>query len=179
VMEPVFEPVKGGPTTSDLLPDGTFRGLAPAEFVTRHATPKEWEQFRKIVAARVAKEPKEVLIRCGACGFVSSRPFHRRSGEACIKCNWAEYVDGGTMRDMTPAEVKAHLEAEAKRDAAWRERMERADFAHRNDDRRKHGLVSLTLDEFRAERKAEAEARAKERRELMNLARRLTKDLPR
>lgn len=80
---------------------------------------------------------------------------------------------------MIPAEIKAYQAREAKREAELRERMERAAFEARNDERRKHGLVPLTLEGYRAEKNAEWQRKRAADQELLDLARKLTKALPR
>jgi hypothetical protein len=192
-MSKILTTNKGGPRFQEIAYDRATPGpmagaeISPFDFIARHATPEEIRKFEKIVRDRVAKEPREVWEICMKCGNVSSRGFRRAAGRPCFKCNFNGEVGGGFYRDMIPAEVKAFQERQAKKDAEERIRMERAEFEHDADDRRRRGLVPLTVDEFRARRKAEAEARAKERQEflererqeLMNLARKLTKDLPR
>lgn len=174
-----------GPRFQEIAHDAPTPGpmmgveISPLDFIARNATPDELKAFERTIRERKAREPKEVFEKCGACGFVLSRPNRPRASSACIKCNWAQIEGGGMMRPMTEKEIGVHLEAQAKKDAAWAERMERAAFNRRNDDRRKHGLLPLSLEAFRGEMKAEAESRAKERQELMNLARKLAGSLAR
>jgi len=186
---------ENGPRLSERPYDAPVPGpmagteISPLQFIASNATPEELKAFERTIRDRVAKEPREIFEICmnPKCGYVSSRGPRKKPGRACWKCNFQDEVGGGTYRDMIPAEVKAYQAREAAREAAARARTERAEFNHDCDDRRTRGLVPLTLEEFRARHRAEAEERAKERREylerenreLMNLARKLTKDLPR
>jgi len=160
------EPVKAGPPprpiqTADLRTAGA---MTPADFVKRHAIPDEWAAFQRTVAARLAKEPRAVWEKCVKCGFVIERPYRisaelTEPGGTCIKCNWGRLADGGHMRDMSPAEVKAHLAAVKERNARELERDRRAAFYRRNDERQRAGLPPFkTIEEWAA-----AEARSRVR----------------
>lgn len=135
-------PPSVGPSTND----GRGGYLStPKEFCIRYALPDEWAAFQRTVAARVAKEPKTVWEKCRKCGFVVDRPYRHGTdlsepGGPCIRCNWQRLTDGGFMRDMAPAEVEAHLTAQAKARAAEIERDRRAAFYSRNDERQRAGL---------------------------------------
>ena len=191
MMKKIFTTNEGGPKFVETAFDRPIAGpmageeISPVDYIARNATPAEIRMFEKTIRDRVAREVREIFEVCMKCGNVSTRGSRRAAGRPCFNCNFQGEVGGGTYRDMIPAEVKAYQAREAKREAAWRERTERAEFNHDCEDRKKRGLVPLTLDEFRARQKAESATRAKERREfierenreLMNLARRLTKEL--
>lgn len=133
-------PFVPGPSTNDGGPADPA-----ASFVIKHAVAVEWATFAEIVQKRMAAEPAGVFERCDRCGFTFRRSYRTgaeltKPGSACIRCNRQQYADGGFMRDMTPAEIKAHLAAKATTETAEVERMKRAAFNARNDERRRSGL---------------------------------------
>jgi|GEM_PF-1869536 len=146
-----------GPQTADLRALQN-EGPGVLEICLRHALPAEWREFRERVMARVNSKPRFVMTRCQKCGFVSRRNYWAKADAAfCVKCNWQGFADGGFMKDMTPAEVKRYEADRRAADEAWKAQNEKRALYLRNEARGKAGLDPLTMEEYRAELKAEAE----------------------
>ena len=168
--DPVLEPAKRGPMTGSGGADGK-------NFILANATPEEIRAFEKTIRDRMASEPREVWQICDKCGYVSTRGFRTPAGKSCFKCNFQSVEGGGMMRDMKAGEIRAHGIAKAKADAEWIERTRLAAYNADCQNRRAGGLTPWTREEFDAKREAEWEKRRAEDREMMDLARKLTKDL--
>jgi hypothetical protein len=168
-------------TPRDPVRPGPIMGQAesPLQFITQNATPEEIAELARRIRDRIAREPREIFEVCMKCGNVSTRGFRRAAGRACFNCNFHGEVGGGFYRDMIPREVKAYQAREAKKESEWLERARLAAYNHDCEDRKKHGLEPLTRAQFDAREKANRETERARNRELMSLARRLAKDLPR
>jgi len=166
-LEP--EPLKRGPSTSDPSDPANIGprltgGFTSFGYLSVYATKEELDKFAAIVRARVSREPTHVWEKCNRCGDVFARRFRDKAGRPCFVCNRANYADGGFMMPMTPKEVKAHLEAQAKAEAEARQRDLRAELEATNTDRKKHGLIPWTVAEFNQYKAKEAAGRREDLR---------------
>ena len=158
--EPQLTPPRRGPVTGRSMPD--------VDFIAMNATEMEKKTFRAVVQARMAKGTANIWRHCNSpsCGLVMPERASNPEGSRCIKCNFTGALRGGRMQNMTEQEIAEYLAGKEARDRAERDRIERAAFNKRNGERRAAGLPDFTLDEFRAERNADYEARTRQDRTL-------------
>ena len=155
-----------GPQLADLREVTLPGGLTPFTYCLKYALTDEWAALQKAVAARVAREPKAVWWKCDKCGRVTDRPFRAAPLGACVSCNAPGYEDGGQMREMKPAEVKAYQADEAVRKAEAVKRDAAAALWAENQERGAAGVRPLTLAEFNARQKAAGQRRTEDARRM-------------
>ena len=129
-------------------------------YISKFGTQEEKAELARRIEQRRAKLPKFVYLICMNCGRKEKHPYGDRdiydpSPEFCFFCNPRRYVDGGKFREMKKAEAtKFDADEEAKRKAA-NARTVQAAFFMRNQERGQAGLLPLTLEQFKEERKKE------------------------
>jgi len=159
VLDGKPSPLPHGPVSA-----GRDEGLTPLTYCIKYAVAEDWTALQKTVAARVAKEPREVWWRCNKCGLSMPRAFRAAPGGQCIKCNWPNYADGGQMVKMTPDEVRIYKTTEAVRKAEVHKRDAAAALWAMNQERGKSGLLPWTRAEYDANERAERMRRAEDER---------------
>jgi len=148
--QPNLTPPRRGPMTG-------MSSMSARDFVSQYANEEELTAFRTAVEQRLGQPQQWRWERCDGCGFAMKVPAATPPDGICVKCNWRRDERGGRMRAMADREVNEHLYKQAAKDKAEAERMRRAAFNERNQERARAGLPPWTFEHFIAQAKAEFE----------------------
>lgn len=162
----VRTPARRGPQTG-------MSTMSDADYVSAFGDKAELHELRgRIEERRAAADDGSFWQRCNnaKCQLAMKVRAGTEEGGSCIRCNWQKRKDLGRMFKMDDAAVKAHLAEEARKGREADERIERASLYRKNTERGLAGLRPLSLEEYRALRKAERQDRAEADRQLASVA---------
>ncbi len=139
----------------------------PLQEIGRLATGEELEKFAETLRKR---KPATLWLRCDSpsCGMAGEfRAGHK--GSACARCNFRQLKAGGHLQEMTPRQVFDYQKAVAVKAVEDARRFEAVGLARRNEERSKAGLPTFTLEQYRAERRAEFQQRNEREEQIQRL----------